>query len=278
MLNAIIASIGYAGGIITDKILLSKRKMPLFRFVPLLFMFIAIFSAILLPKWGQVNIDQLFSPKYLLMVVIMVATAITWNILYYRGIQKEDIHEFELIMLLSPLVTIIMAEIFLPSERNWQTFVAGIVASLALLSTRFRYHHIKISKVAWMTMLAMLLMSFETVPIKILLDVMSPVSLYFMRTAILAIIFITVYRPKMLAMSKSSFALIIITALLGIVQMVLKFYGYNEFGVAETTMILVLGPFLVYFFSFFWFKEKLYKRDVFAFIVLIACILFVTFK
>ncbi|OQB06231.1 MAG: EamA-like transporter family protein [bacterium ADurb.Bin212] len=278
MLNAIIASIGYAGGIVTDKILLSKRKIPLFRFVPMLFVFLAIFTAILLAKWGSVNLDLLLTPKYLFLVIIMVATAVTWNILYYRGIQQEDIHEFELIMLLSPMVTIILAEIFLPQERNWQTFLAGVVASLALLLTRFRHHHVQIGKIAWMTMLAMFLMSIESIFIKMLLDVLSPVSLYFLRTTILAIVFVFAYRPKMLGFSKSSFFLLLLTAMLGVVQMVLKFYGFDKLGVTETTMILVLGPFLVYFLSFFWFREKLFKRDVFAFIVLISCILFVTFK
>lgn len=278
MLNAIIASIGYAGGIVTDKILLSKRKIPLFRFVPMLFVFLAIFTAVLVPKWGTVNLDLLLTPKYVFLVLIMVITAVSWNILYYRGIQQEDIHEFELIMLLSPMVTIIMAEIFLPQERDWQTFLAGVVASLALLLTRFRHHHVQIGKIAWMTMLAMLLMSIESIFIKMLLGVLSPVALYFLRTAILAAVFVSVYKPKALGFSKSSFFLLILTAILGVVQMVLKFYGFDKLGVTETTMILVLGPFLVYFLSFFWFKEKLFKRDIFAFIVLIACILFVTLK
>jgi drug/metabolite transporter (DMT)-like permease len=152
------------------------------------------------------------------------------------------------------------------------------VASLALLLTRFRHHHVQIGKIAWMTMLAMFLMSVESIFIKMLLDVLSPVALYFLRTAILATVFVSIYKPKVLGFSKSSFFLLMFTAILGVIQMVLKFFGFDKLGVTETTMILVLGPFLVYFLSFFWFKEKLYKRDVFAFIVLIACILFVTFK
>ncbi len=277
VLNAIIASIGYAGGIITDKILLSRRKIPLLRFIPMLFVYLALLTAVMLPKYGSVDFGRLLSTKYILVLIAMIVTAVTWNIMYYRGLQQEELHEFELIMLLSPMVTIILVELFLPSERNWQTFIAGVIASLALLSTRFRHHHVKISKVAWMTMLAMVLMSFESILIKTMLDVMSPVLLYFVRTAILAIVFMVMYRPKMLEMSKSSYGMIIFSALLGVVQMVLKFYGFNSMGVVETTMILVLGPFLVYFISPIWFKEKVYKRDIFAFVVLVLCILYVTY-
>jgi drug/metabolite transporter (DMT)-like permease len=43
-------------------------------------------------------------------------------------------------------------------------------------------------------------------------------------------------------------------------------------------MILVLGPFFVYFASAYYFREKLYKRDIFAAVVVVLAILFVTFK
>lgn len=276
MLNAFIASVGYAGGILADKIVLCRKKVPVLRFIPLLFVFLAFFTSLLLYRYGKIDWAALTSTNYMLLFMAMILVAVTWNIFYYRGIQQEDIHEFELIMLLSPMMTIILAGIFLPAEREWQTFVAGIVASAALIVTRFRHHHSKIGRVAWQTMLAMLLMSFESILIKELLAVLSPVSLYFVRTAIIAIVFIVVYKPKLMSVSKSALFLTMISAAFGVVQMILKFYGFETLGVTETTMILVLGPFMVYFLSPIWFKEKIFKRDIFAFIVLILCILYVT--
>lgn len=278
MLNAFIASVGYAGGIVADKIVLCRKKVPILRFIPLLFVFLALFTASLLFRYGHVDWALLASNKYIGLTILMTVVAVTWNIFYYRGIQQEDIHEFELIMLLSPLATIIFAEIFIPSERSWPTFAAGILASAALIATRFRHHHVKISRVAWQSMSAMLLMSLESIIIKELLQVLSPVSLYFLRTAIIAVVFIVIYRPKMFAVPKTAFYLTMLSAIFGVVQMVLKFYGFESLGVIETTMILVLGPFLVYFISPLWFKEKIYKRDIIAFVILVASILFVTLK
>jgi drug/metabolite transporter (DMT)-like permease len=74
-----------------------------------------------------------------------------------------------------------------------------------------------------------------------------------------------------------AFALTILSAMFGVVQMVLKFYGFKNLGIIETTMILILGPFLVYMASSVFFKEKFYKRDVAAAIVAILCILYVQF-
>ncbi len=277
MIESIIASIGYAAGIVVDKITLSKYKVPVMRFIPLLFVWLAIITAIFLPKYGGFDYSHISDYKYILLFVLMIVLALTWNIYYYRGIQKEEIHEFELIMLLSPLVTVLLAGIFLPAERSLTTFIAALVASVALIATRFRHHHVKIGKVAWMTIGAMILMSGESIVIRQLLDVFSPVTLYFTRTAVLALAFIIIYKPKMMVMKKEAYALTIISAIFGVVQMVLKFYGFKELGVVETTLILVLGPFLVYFFSAFYFKEKLFKRDILAAIIVILCVLYVTF-
>ena len=278
MLEALIASVGNAGGVILNKIILSKHKVPVPRFIPTLFIWLAIITAIFLPKWGFVDWEQLLTAKYIVLFALMIVVASIWNVYYYRGIQKEEIHEFELIMLLAPLMTIIFAEIFLPAERDIWVFVAGIVASIALIATRFRHHHIKIGKTAWLTIMAMVLMSLESIIIKEILAVVSPVSLYFIRTTVIAIVFLILYKPKIAKISKEVYVLTIISAIFGVVQMVLKCYGFINFGVVETTMVLILGPMMVYVYSYIYFKEKLYKRDIVAALVVVAMILWVTFK
>lgn len=277
MLSAFIASLGYAGGVVADKFVLSKYRVPVMRFVPLLFIWLAAITAVFLSRWGSVRYNLIFEWKYIVIFALMIVVAVAWNIFYYQGIQREDLHEFELIMLLSPLMTIVFATIFLPAERNWSIFIPSIIAAAALLATRFRSHHVRIGKTAWRTMLAMVLMSFESILIKELLVVFSPVTLYFIRTAVIAVIFLIMFKPKILEMPRNAFALVIISAIFGVVQMVLKFYGFQSLGVVETTMILVLGPFLVYTASSLFFKERLYKRDVFAAAVVVLCILYVQF-
>lgn len=278
MIEAIIASLGYAGGVITDKIIISKYRVPLGRFAPLLFVWLAVITAIFVPIWGKVDFEQFLTYQYITIFVGLIIVAVIWNIFYYRGIQKEEIHEFELIMMLSPLITVVFAEIFLPSERSLPVFIAAVIASAALIATRFRRHHLRINKTTWQTILAMVLMSGESILIKNMLGIMSPVTLYFLRTAVIALVFLIMYKPKLFQMPKEAYGLIILSAIAGVVQMVLKFYGFQNLGVVETTMILILGPFLVYFFSTYYFKEKMLKRDLFAAAVVVGCILYVTFR
>ncbi len=277
MLQAFLASIGYAGGVVVDKVVLSRYKLPVKRFIPLLFIWLAIITAFLLVQFGHVDWQLLLSQKYILLFLLMLVVAFAWNSFYYRGIQDGEVHELEFIIMLTPITTILLSEIFLPAERNLAVFIAGVIASAALIFSRFRHNHLQISKNTSIIILAMVLSSFESIIIKLLLNPLSPASLYFARTAILAIIFLLAWRPKLLTMPAKCFAYTIISAAFGVVQMVLKFYGFAELGVAETTLFLILGPFLVFFFSAFYFRENLKKRDIISALVVIGAIIYVTF-
>lgn len=277
MLEVIIASIGYAGGVVADKFILSKYRVPVMRFIPLLFIWLAVVTAMFLGRWGSLDYDLLKNTKYIILFVSMIVVACSWNVLYYQGIQKENLPEFELIMLLSPLATIMLAAAFLPSERDLGVFIPGVVAGTALIATRFRKHHVAISGTAWRTIVAMLLISVESILIKELLSVFSPVSLYFVRTLLIGAVFIIIYRPKLFALPGIAYFLTVVSAIFGVVQMVLKYYGFQNLGVTETMMILILGPFLVYGASAVVMKEKIFKRDIFAALVVVLCILYVEF-
>lgn len=277
MIEVIIASLGYTGGMISDKFLLSKYRVPVKRFVPLLFIFLTLVTAVFLSRWGGVDYDKLYNWRIGVIFISMILVAVVWNIYYYQGIQKESLHEFELIMLLSPLFTILFATVLLPEERRLSVFIPAVIASLALLASRFRSHHLNLDKTAWRTALAMILLSFESVLIRELLEIFSPVSLYFVRTLVIASVFLVLYRPKLLSMTAKSFSLVILSAIFGVVQMVLKYYGFESLGVVETTMILVLGPISVYVLSTKFFQEPFSKRDVFAALIVVICVLYVQF-
>ncbi|MFA6422927.1 MAG: DMT family transporter [Patescibacteria group bacterium] len=275
MFNAIIASLGYAGGVLTDKIIVGRDKTPIKIFMPVLFIALCVITGLLTFRWGGIDYDLAKTDKFLFLFILMIVVSISWNGFYYRGIQKEDLHEFELIMLLSPLVTIILATIFLPDERNYNIIIPSIIASLALIFTNLKKNHLVISKTAKGSIFGMILMSFELILIKVLLDAYSPASLYFIRTLVIAIIFLFAYRPKF-SISFKTTGLIILSAVFGVIQMVLKFYGFKNIGVIETTMILLLGPAIVYVMSGFWLKEKIKTKDIVAVSVIASSVLYVT--
>lgn len=273
-----LSALGGAAGVIIDKIALARKKIPLDVFQTFLFLFLCFFTAIFVPFLGKINFSLAFSNIYLLIFVMMIATAIVWNIFYYKGLQKEKLYEFELIITLTPLMTIFLASLFLPEERNWTIISASIIASLALIFAHIRRNHLVFNQYSLGLIICIFLISLEMIFQKLLLKVYSPISLYFFRTLIIFIFFLIFYRPKISKVSLKGYGLIIASAAAGVMQMVLKFYGFSEFGIVYTTLILTLSPILIYFASFFIFKERLAKRTIVAAIIILACIVWASFK
>lgn len=276
LLSPFLAALGTAFGIITDKINLSKYRVSLEIFIPVLFVFLCFITGLFMPFLGWVDVNLAYSGPYLLVFGLMIATAVVWNFFYYSGMQKEKLYEFELIITLTPLITILFAGVLFPSERHWGVLIAGLVASLALILAHLHRNHLEFDQYSLGLVICVFLMALEIILQKILLAAWSPVSLYFFRTAIILAIFWLFYRPNLKNLSGKSFWLIVLTAGFGVVQMVLKFYGFRDLGVVYTTLIMLIAPIIVYFASFLIFKEQLKKRTIFAALIILVCIVYAT--
>lgn len=204
----------------------------------------------------------------------MLISAVTWNIFYYRGVQAEKVHEFELIVMFQPLLTILLATIFLKGERNIHIEIAALIAAIALIIAHVQKRHFEISKSAFGLIVAVIFISIELIIIKLLLAVFSPVALYGVRTAILFCFFFFYFRPQMKKVSNTNVLLILSTSLLGTTQMVTKFYGIEKYGLIYTSLILILSPILVYILSTIFLHERLKTRTVISALVILGCIVY----
>jgi drug/metabolite transporter (DMT)-like permease len=175
-----------------------------------------------------------------------------------------------------PLLTILLASIFLANERNFAVVVAAIIAGVALIVSRINHEHLEFNNASIGLIFAVVLMSVELILIDLLLPVLSPVALYAVRTGLIAIFFFIYYRPRLRAIADHHYGLIAATSALGVAQMVSKFYGFQEFGVVYTSLILVLAPVIVYIVSTFWLHERLKPRTLACSIVILACVLYAT--
>lgn len=274
MFFAFIAAIFGGSADVVNKILLSKMKMALKDYLPIVFIILAVISLFLVPMNFHFD-PQAFSLKMILILIIMIISAGIWNVLLTKSMQTEPLHEYEVIILTSPFVVVLLAAIFLPSERNLVTFIAGIISSLVLVLTRFRRHHFVVSKTAKQTMLAVLLIGVEAVCLKMLLNFYSPSLLYFIRVLILAITFSVIYKPDFSVLKKFETAkLLILASLMGTGVMVLKYYAIQNIGLILTTIILLIAPLITYIASYFYFKEKKdFGRDAICAIVISICII-----
>ena len=274
MLAAFFAAIFGGSADVLNKLLLGKMKLGFRNYLPIIFSLLAIISLFFLPINFYFNAAAL-SVKYLIIFLVMVASAGIWNYLLAKSLEVEPLHEYEVIVLMSPLITVILAAIFLPSERNIIIFVAGLVSSLVLAVSRFRKDHFVVSKTAKQTLLAIFFVALESVCLKILLDFYSPALLYFVRVIILAIVFLAVYRPSFkLFRDLKTLIILIITALLGSFLMILKYYALQSIGLVLTTIIMLIVPLITYIASYYYFNEKKnFAKDLICAIVIVVCII-----
>jgi len=269
-----IAALAQALGIITDKLVLSIFKIKLKQYVPFIFVFLTLVSFILYPYLGFVDSAQLLNFKYIILFLLMIGVSLWWNLYYYRGIQEEQVQEFELILMLNPLLVILLSAIFLPQERNLHIFVASIIAALALIFAHLKRGHLKFSTSHYRLILCVFLMSIEVIISKFLLEIFSPVALYGIRCAILTIFLILIYKPKPSKLTPRFTWIILFNAILAVSQMVYRYYGYKYIGVMITTLILMAVPPLVYFAAIKYFKEKLRARVIISAAIILACIVY----
>jgi len=276
MFAPILASLAKSFGIMVDKVILSQEQVPIKRFIPLLFALLAFFTILVLPFDNWVSLEAITWPiigYYFLMITL----AFVWNILYYRAVKQKTVQEFEPILMLSPLVVILLAPIIYPNERNWAIIAIALIAGLVLILSNLDRGHIKLSAVSIGLIVCIFLMSFEVIVIRQLLDYFSPASLYFSRCSILFLLFLAYYQSNLIKIKPVAIFGVVITSLLGVMQMIARFYGYQSIGIVFTTLVMSLSPALVYIFGFIFLKERLQSKRLLGGIFIFICVIIAYF-
>jgi len=276
MFSALVSALSSAGGLIIDKIILAKRGVPLKVFIPVVFVFLFVLTLVFTPFYGYIHWQQALQPSGLFLLILMAIIAMAWNVLVCQSLQRESLHQHEVIIMTGPIVTIVLAAIFFQSEFNLTVFVLAVIASLAMLIARAEPRHFKFDKMSYNLFLAVVLMSVENIIIRELLHAYSPVALYAVRTLILAIFFGIYYRPSSKEMAKSPLLLIGLSAAIGVISMVTKFYAFESLGVIYTTLISTLMPIVVFLGSWEILHERIRPRVVVASIIILACVVVAT--
>ena len=276
MFFALIAAIFGGMGDVTNKVLLSRLKLKLNEYLPIVFIFLTVISFCFVPVNFKFEASQATQIGNIFLLALMIGSAAIWNTLLAKSMQSEPLHEYESIILMVPFVTVVLAMIFLPTERTLPTIIAGGIATLALLAIKYKKHHFAFTKSAPRTALAVIFIAIETVALRKLLNIYSPALLYFIRVLILSLVFNTIYKPnfKILAYRPVLFGLIL-AAIFGTGVMVLKYYAFAQVGVVITTLVLLLSQSITYLASYFYLKERRnFKPDLYCAGIVVACIIY----
>lgn len=276
MLVALISALASAVGLIVDKISLSRNRISLNTYIPVVFIFLFLFTAVFVPFRGYVNWDVVMLPNMLFLLFLMVIIAVAWNVLFYQSIQRESVHEHELISMTGPVVTILLAALFFPEEFNLKIFIIALIASLALVFARAEKKHFTFDKTSYNLILAVVLMSVESIIVRELLYQYSPETLYAVRTFFMAAFFTAYYRPKFKQISTKHWLLMAASGAVGALLMITRFYAFESLGIIHTTIIAVLAPIIVFLASWEILHERIRARVIIASMVILVCVVLAT--
>lgn len=271
MFNALLSSFSNATEVILDKTIMSKEKVKFISFMSICMFFVFLLTSSLFPFLGKVDIKALEAP-YLLAFGAVILIASLYNYLYYYSLSHEKVTEVEPLAMTHGLIAVILATIIYPNERNTFVFVLALIASSALIFSRIEKRHIKFDKHALAMLGFAALFAVESLFLKELLLVYSPVALYSFRTGVLALLFFIFLKPKIKGLELKKVGSILLDAFSVSAQYVTLYFAYSRIGLVRTSLIVMIGPVLIFIFSFIFLKEKIVPKKLFADAIILACV------
>ncbi len=259
-----------AVGMTIEKIMLKKKSLNFKNYTVYGFLAITILMFPFIFFFWSIK-PEAYSIKNILLIVFVIISALFANLLTYYALKRENLTAMEPIRLMQPIFTIILAVIIYSSERtNFLTIILAIVASLTLVISHIKKHHLKYDKYIIAALLGSLFFSIELVASKPLLQYYNSLTFYFLRCLAILLITAIIFRPKNKVDTKLKLT-IILTSAMWIIYRIILYYGYNSLGIVFTTILFILTPVFTYIFAAIFLKEKITLKQIIS-IIIIACI------
>jgi len=268
MLEGIFAVISTSFELLGTRKILRSGKYKSEKFITAMFIGVVVLMLPIILTFSNFSIWPI---KYYFLFLLILLVATTYNILYFKSLKRIDVEDAQPIILSTWVFTIIFAFIFLPDERNIVKVVLALIASLTLIITEMKGKKLIIGKWEKMMLIAVILIGFYNLLTKIILDVISPFSLYFLRTLILLPIFIKISSFKHRDFKKYSNTLII--SFLSIISQVSTFLAYKNLGLITTSLLMTSTPILTFWGAHIFLGEKIKYKNVISSVIILLCII-----
>jgi len=265
-------AISEGAGTILEKKVLRKKKINFKDYQVFSFLSIAIVMIPLLFFFWNINSDA-FQLKNILILAFVVLSSIIANLFVFYAMKWEKITEIEPMRLFQPLFVIILALLIYPSERtNHQIIIAALVASLALIFSHIKKHHIQFNKYMISALLGSLFFALELVASNSILQYYSPISFYFIRCSFIFLISFAIFKSKPGSIDKKTWIYVVGIAMIWVFYRILLYFGYVHYGVIFTTLLFILSAVFIYLFAMIFLKEKPTWRNLIAALIILACV------
>jgi drug/metabolite transporter (DMT)-like permease len=280
VLFPILGALALATGTLVERIVLMKESIKTKQYQALQFLAITIIMIPFLFFFWKLS-PKVFLPKNLLILLGVVILSLAANWFTFTSMKWQKLSNLEPAKMTEPLFVILLVLLFSyiisPTiyERNFTALVPAVIAGLALIFSHIEKKHFTFGKYFVFALIGSFFFASELVLSKLILDMYSPMTFYFARSALVFIGTLIIFRPKMMdGLDKTTKIQVIVTAAIWVAYRIILYYGYTSIGIIETTLMVMLGPVFIYLFAWKFLKEKLTWRNIIASIIIIGCVLY----
>ena len=220
-----------------------------------------------------------FQLKNILIFAGIILFSIIANLLIFYSLKWEKVTNLEPARILEPLFVVLLALLFSfffkEFEKNINVIIPAIIASLALVFPNIKKHHLRFNKYFIAAIFGSFFFALELILSNFILPFYSPITFYFIRCASIFLISLVVFRPKLKPLKDKKIpVLIFTTGAVWVAYRMALYFGYAEYGVTFTTLIIMLSPVFIYFIANRFLKEKLNWKNILSSVIIIACVLY----
>lgn len=277
-------AVAEAIGTISEKIILTKKKVDYKAYNVLGFFAISLIILLMTFAFGKVfpsvfafRVDaEALSFNNILLMAIVIFISILANLFTFYSFKWEKLTELQPMRILQPLLVIILAFVFYDSERviGNKIIIASFIAAFALFFSHVKKNHFSLNKYGLAALLGSLFFAIELVISKSILSFYTPLTFYFIRCFFIFATTFIFFRPSFSSVNKKVWRMIILTGFIWVTYRLFLYLGYIYSGVIITTLTLSLvTPIFVYMLSYFFLKEKPTWRNILASAVILACVI-----
>lgn len=272
ILIPIVAAVLYGVALAHYKWAISRTALETKTFLSVHFVILFLVALAAALMWGDFSVPIFTDGRYIVLLAVMIIFGLVHNYFLARGLKRESLHEYELIDLLVPVFTVLLAAFAFVDERDPVRLLLAIFGTSVFLVTHIKHHHLQFKQADRWLVYAVFLMAMERILVKPLLTLADPVFLYAIRTGWIALFLFLVFRPRLRTIALFEWWQLLINGVLGVAAMILIWTSIGYFGVVVTELYLLLTPITIAVISLVFFKERWTLTQVTAFGVILLCV------
>ncbi len=276
----ILGAIALAFGTILQKVILKKKNISFKRYLSLEFLSIVLIMLTFVWFFWKMEAQALVLKNIIIFIIVIIFSIIA-NLFTFYSLKGEKLNRLEPAKILEPLFVVALAIVFSffvegLYERNLKIIIPTLIAALALFVTHIEKKHLHFNKYFIAAIIGSLFFALELVTSRLILHFYSPVTFYFLRSSAILLLSFFIFRPNVTNLKKQTQIQILLVGAIWVTFRVIVYYGYLHLGIIFTTLILMLGPILIYAFAKLFLKEKLHWKNILASVIILACVLYAT--